>query len=552
MELVSSDDMEINAYLQHCHNIVYKLRNVIEKYANMSEMLEDAEEFNKIYQLSSEISSIASGWLGLNQGLPTDDLGIIKRFSSMSSVITGRERALGINDSKMYTDSENPKDKIRADRYLSRVVSAIHDNNPELPIEYIFSELEYAHNKGLIGTFDVYKYLTEEDYRKDMIRYTHLIKGTLNVLDMMEEIPHYKQIIRCFTSLAVSKEALSSKNRLITRFMHENNLNKLTDQQLKGMLRFVDRLNGLNYFKSFDSPITLHNTSIEGFDRYFAKTSVSVIDLTTFEGMATFKHWIEHEVLEDLRKNYSDNPLVKHLRRVADNRRDILATDIDLLNPNTTTTSVIGYNEILQGMALFESDPKSQNYLGTGYSIADLFQMYNIMVNANQVGSERLTAAFKYCVKPTNQINKYLNFVAKQDYSQVLLQDYETMDYQINAAPIVSTASERFRKEPFIKVNDPVVGYILKRYDPIVNSYKEFSLIPPKQGHESTEDTLKRLQNFTEYCPYEMPVMIKTFEMMSAIDFDEDEDISEELVERIKNVLLDLSSAGKIIALIDC
>jgi len=41
--------------------------------------------------------------------------------------------------------------------------------------------------------------------------------------------------------------------------------------------------------------------------------------------------------LEDLRKNYSDNPLVPHLARVPENQRDILATNIDLLNPNTTT-----------------------------------------------------------------------------------------------------------------------------------------------------------------------------------------------------------------------
>jgi hypothetical protein len=38
-----------------------------------------------------------------------------------------------------------------------------------------------------------------------MIEYNHIIKGTLNVLDMMEEIPHYKEIINCLKSLVVSK-----------------------------------------------------------------------------------------------------------------------------------------------------------------------------------------------------------------------------------------------------------------------------------------------------------------------------------------------------------
>ena len=71
----------------------------------------------------------------------------------------------------------------------------------------------------------------------------------------------------------------------------------------------------------------------------YERTKTDRIDLSTFEGLATLKHWVEHEVLEDLRKNYSDNPLVQHLVRVPENQRDILATDIDLLNPNTTTVT---------------------------------------------------------------------------------------------------------------------------------------------------------------------------------------------------------------------
>ena len=41
----------------------------------------------------------------------------------------------------------------------------------------------------------------------------------------------------------------------------------------------------------------------------------------------------------DLKENYSDNPLVKHLQKVPENQREILATDIDLLNPNVTTVT---------------------------------------------------------------------------------------------------------------------------------------------------------------------------------------------------------------------
>jgi hypothetical protein len=61
-------------------------------------------------------------------------------------------------------------------------------------------------------------------------------------------------------------------------------------------------------------------------------------------------------------------------------------------------------------MALFELE---KNYKGTQYSIADLFQLYNILVNSNQYGSERLTTTFKACFDENNILNKYLRFVGE-------------------------------------------------------------------------------------------------------------------------------------------
>ena len=545
-EIIRTSDIEINSYLQYCQNIAYKLRDVSYQYENISEMFADASEFKKIYSLATEISGISSAWLGLNQGLPSDDLGLLKRFSSMQKVITGRERSLGIFESKIFTESEDEKALETAARNFNRVVSNILQNNAGLSEEKVVEALNKAHEKGLIGTFDVYRYLTDMQYRQDMIEYNHIIKGTLNVLDMMEEIPHYKQIINCLTTLAVSRTALSSKNRLLTKLMQETNMEYLSDQELKGIIRYADKLNGVNFFRSFESKLVL-NQEIEGFDRYFNKVKASEIDLSTFNGMATFKHWIEHEFLEDLRNNYRSNPLVSHLKLVGENQRSILATDIDLLQPNTTTGTIVAYDEIIRGMAEFELE---KNYKNTGYSIADLFQMYNILVNSNQYGSERLTTAFKKCSDTNNILHKYWQFVADQDYEHGIIQDYELWDYYINAAPLVSTGSERFRKEKFIKVNDPVEGYILKHYDEKSNSYVVYPLIPVKEGIESPEHRLKRLQNFVEYCPYEMPVMAKVVEMFAALNFEGD--VNDDILLQIKNVLLDFSSSGKLIIFKDC
>jgi hypothetical protein len=545
-EILESKDMEINTYLQYCQNIVYKLRNVSSKYSSISEMLADAEEFKKIYDLSTEISGIASAWLGLNQGLPTDELGLLKRFDSMAKVILNREKSLGINPDQMFTDSEDINKIDKARRYLEKVINRIVDNNSMLSRDTVEQALRTAHAKGLMKTFDVYRYLTDKQYREDMINYNHIIKGTLNVLDMMEEIPHYKEIINCLKALAVSKQTLSSKSRLINKLIQEANIEYLSDQQLRGIIRYVDKLNAVNFAKNLGKIIVL-DKSIEGFNSYFSDILTDKFDLSTFEGIATFKHWVEHEFLDDLKDNYSNNPLVAHLQKVPENQRDILATDIDLLNPNVTTATRQGYDEILRGMAMFE---KVANYKGTGFSIADILQLYNILVNTNQYGAERLTTTFKACSNKDSILNTYLSFIGEQDYDFNTLQDYEMIDYYINAAPIVSTGAERFRTDKFIKVNDPVEGYIIKQYNANSNEYEVYQLIPAKDGHESTENRLRRLQNFAEFCPFEMPMMAKITEMFSAINFDGE--VTDDILDRIKKILIDFSSSGKLIVYKDC
>jgi hypothetical protein len=124
------------------------------------------------------------------------------------------------------------------------------------------------------------------------------------------------------------------------------------------------------------------------------------------------------------------------------------------------------------------------------------------------------------------------------------------IDYYINAAPIVSTGAERFKTDKFIKVNDPVEGYIIKRYNPTFNSYEVYPLIPAKDGHGSNESRLQRMQNFAEFCPFEMPTMAKVIEMSAAIDFDGD--VTDDLLNRIKNILIDFSSSGKLLIYKDC
>ena len=546
-ELIDTNDVEVNSYLRYCQDLTDKLRQVRAQYKKDSDFKNDIEEFRNLYNDASEISTISSAWLGLNQGLPTSELDLLSRMNRMSKIVTDREKALNINVSKIYPKEGSKEEEVQeAEQAKEQLINRLHENNPTLDPEYIANELDIAHEQDLINNFNIYKYLVDDEYRKQVSDYYDIIKSTANVFEMMEQIPHYKQILQLFKSLVVANNTFASKSRLVNKLLA--NSENVNDKQLNGVIKYVDKLNTLSFMRTL-TPIAVNQA--DGFDPYFQSIKVNKIDPSTINGIATLKHWVEHEFLNYLKETYPNNSLVKHLTLVPYNNTEVLATDIDLLNPDITIQSREAYDDILRGMADFET----RQYQGD-YTIADILQMYNIAVNNNQYGGERLTTSFKVCTNPKNILNQYLKFISDQDWDIETDQEYNYTDYQIAAAPIISTYAESYHQELFVKVNDPVQGYVLKKLDRN-NQYQEYDLIPPPVPDEDYQSKMNRLQNFSENSPLEMPNMHNTLFLTKIVDFDgkfEDLDVDEQkqTIDGIRNLLTQYITSNKASLIKDC
>lgn len=546
-ELIDTDDVEVNSYLRYCQDLTDKLRQVRAQYNKDSDFKGDIEEFRNLYNDASEISTISSAWLGLNQGLPTSELDLLSRMNRMSKIVTDREKALNMNVSKIYPkEGAKEKEIQEAEQAKEQLINRLHENNPTLDPEYIANELDIAHEQDLINNFDIYKYLVDDEYRKQASDYYDIIKSTANVFEMMEQIPHYKQILQLFKSLVVANNTFASKSRLVNKLLA--NSESVNDKQLNGVIKYVDKLNTLSFMRTL-IPIAVNQ--VDGFDPYFQSIKVNKIDPSTINGIATLKHWVEHEFLNYLKENYPNNSLVRHLTLVPYNNTEVLATDIDLLNPDITIQSREAYDDILRGMADFETRQYQRDY-----TIADILQMYNIAVNNNQYGGERLTTSFKVCTNPKNILNQYLKFISDQDWDIETDQEYNYTDYQIAAAPIISTYAESYHQEPFVKVNDSVRGYVLKKLDNN-NQYQEYDLIPPLVSDEDYQSKMNRLQNFSENSPLEMPNMHNTLFLTKTVDFDgkfEDLDADEQkqTIDGIRNLLTQYITSNKASLIKDC
>ena len=526
--LVSSNDLEIGNYLRECQDLVIKLRKCAKQYTNISEMYEDIAQFKQLWDLSSEMSTISSAWLGLNQGIPTSKTDILKRLNRMSSIVSEREDLLGIDADTLY-DSENPT--------LETAIASIMANNPRL--QNVEERLQKAYEAGIINNFDIIKYLQDKNYATQTNDYYDLIKGSINVFDMLNYLPQYEQILKLFNDVVTSDATLAAKSRLINTIASDN----INDELINGIVRYADQLTCFNF--ASQQPIIKLDNPIVGFDRYFNKIQVNNIDMSELNGMATFKHWIENEFMAYLKDNYSDNLLYKHLEVMPTQNGTILTTDIDLLHPDISEYTKKAYDEILKGIYEFDTI----DFKDTGYKISDLLQLYNIINNRNQYGADRLTTIFKSLDRPNSIINKFFKYEAEYDYSDDTM-EYDNIDYLIVAAPIVSTFMERFHKEPFIKVKDEVRGFILKRYDARNNQYNEFDLIPEAPSVETPLEKTDRIQNFMEYSPFELVNSYKAVLISKLIDFDTTLDEYEQ--EDLKNLLINFITSNKLLTPIDC
>jgi len=131
-------DIEINNYLKTCHELVLQLREVNTKYnGNKQELLEDVKEFKKIFSMASEISTVTTGFLSLNQGLPTAKLDIIKRLNTMKKAISDRERYFDINGFDLFEPPQNVKQTAAQQALWAKTIESIRKNNSLLTEEEI-------------------------------------------------------------------------------------------------------------------------------------------------------------------------------------------------------------------------------------------------------------------------------------------------------------------------------------------------------------------------------------------------------------------------------
>lgn len=515
-------DMNTNYGISKINELINDINDAIaakEGY-QPTDFNEDLEQFKTLTKEAEETSTLASTWLHLNQGIPQTDEDLIKQIRNMQKSVTTRERLFNIYASKDITnndkghtndeylkalnsiiedinknnghlpveqDTDNP-----ARKALLNTITKIHQNNLDLNLNYIFNTISEAIQNGMYGNFNIYEYLKNtDDYRNKAARYYNLIKGTWNILDIVNSIPHYKTDLDLLNYSIQQRSLLSVKGRLLTRAIgaSEFQYGTLTDQDYKKIVQYVDKLMVLSYFDTLTEPIDLTkmNKEVSGYNsQYQPIKHVQYINLNSINGIDNLKHFVEHEFYQWLKEKFPHNPLVQDLEIDYYKEGIVLKTALNLFDVDASIRNQQTYNNYLQGIKELQDD----NTKFGDYTIADILVLYNLAMNGTKMGGSYLTALFKELPKNhASKIYKYYESLGEYDFGTNEFDHlYNKEDLLIFASPTVrSTYAIDNYTTPFVKVKNEVNGYTLykRKYDKSNGTYK----------YEKLENLLNRVLN---------------------------------------------------------
>ena len=435
--------------------------------AQIREAKLDLEEFKNIMDGADEFSTFGR-LLSINQGLPGKAEDLEGTLSKIKKIITKREKDLGlVNKDGVLTSTPDER---------------------------------YADIAG--GMFDPIKWLQDEEYQERVAEYYDKLKVTLNIFGIVRKLPHFKSMFQLLGAECTVNQ-FSVKSRILSSCLAK--ISKecpnlfIDDKYYSRILGFASSLMMQQFVLDGNFKIPVSGAILNS-DRTITNVKKGILSLDSEEGIASFKYYFENVVIPGLKagtfEGFDDqereairrNAFIQALTRGNDRDVPVWKTNINISSESSYTR--VQLSRFSKGLA------QLQNYKIGNQSLADWFALYNLIVNKNQYGSDRLTKIFETFVKEfdmkgDNIINRYLKYVGDHDYSEAEINsvmNFTAMDLFISQARVVSNL--KGQKDPVVIMYEDKVPVYYKNVG--YGRYEKMDDILPALPNESLEQRLHR------------------------------------------------------------
>lgn len=414
-----------------------------------------SNEFKKIYNLTKELTFIAK-ILKINQGLRADAYELYTYFKNIEEEFVNRNTQF-IKDTDVVKEA---KETNKLQEFKLRVLQ----DKPYLGIDpnYITKSILNAVDSEILSEdykfkdFSIDKFFNDPEYRNIAINYYNLIKGTFNVLDLMTNLDHYWNVIVASKMVLDQIKDVSSKFSWITEQLpdllvdakKENNVrsfeskftiegtnkDNFNSNQMKNALNTFDDMVISSFINSELSlaPIDMFkvatdlNKNVIKYDggRFRTVQSGDMITFDSTESLLDFKNLMEKNIIPSLKTKIDNSLLSSLVTRSSsfDRTRTWLTTKVSIGKVTNPENGQILF-EYQKGMDLLSNEKIK---LGDQeFKVDDLIFLYNLIVNKDKPGKDRLTKLFgKYISKNNSFASRFYQYYTQVDNDlNILFQD---------------------------------------------------------------------------------------------------------------------------------
>jgi len=213
------DALEVNAFFNPKKPVVATIfTKLIKEYGDENpEKVQNAKTLKEIFQGAQEVKVLAK-FLSVNQKTSANIQEINKYLSNFETAVYARENHVFSNnvaDLNFWMNNKDSKDLVKvaeANTKLDKLIGLIFKYNTSLDasldVAYVKKTLLKAGQLNIIGgNFDFQIYFKPENvlYREATKEYYNLIKSTFNIFDVIDDLPHFREMIN---GLALTHEIL--------------------------------------------------------------------------------------------------------------------------------------------------------------------------------------------------------------------------------------------------------------------------------------------------------------------------------------------------------
>ena len=359
---------------------------------------------------------------GINQGLKTKVFDKITFEQNINNYITDCVKS---HIQSKIKELKIEKNRVKNDAAkLAKVIEQI--SNLQTQLENIVP-------------FDFYTFVQDQIYQDQWIDKMKEIKQTDNILEIIVTVPHFKEMLKTWavdeTLLRKASVRYNFEKHLIKEIKPHSTY-RVKDLEYNQVKQYVNDTLILNWMFSRGFTINIDQDQI---DKYNIKTydatgtltniSSNSLRLDSMLAIDSFKHLMETWIVPELKQRFGDNAFLKALTLTSDNLKSGIKTylklPISMMDIDKSVEMETKYNQYVNAF----DDISTQTF--AGMKIADLFYLYNLIVNKDSFGQKSLTRLFENLVnsnKGSFLVNDYNEWISQLDASG----DFRSLQMDLN------------------------------------------------------------------------------------------------------------------------